>query len=39
MYEQRPDDLSDREKTMILKQYYGKLLAGANELKYHMNKQ
>ena len=39
MYEQLPDDLSDREKTMILKQYYGKLLAGANELKYHMNKQ
>lgn len=39
LYDQLPDDLSEREKTLILKQYYGQLLEGAIDLKSKMNKQ
>lgn len=39
MYEQLPDDLSDREKTAILKRHYGELLRGADQLRTQMLKQ
>lgn len=36
LYDQLPDDLSEREKTLILKQYYSRLLEGVGELKSKM---
>ena len=39
MYEQLPDDLSEREKTVILKRHYSQLLRGAAQLRTQMLKQ
>lgn len=37
LVDQLPDEMPDREKTRILKQYYGALLDGANRLKEEWN--
>ena len=37
LVDQLPEEMSDREKTRILKKYYGELLDGANRLKQEWN--
>ena len=39
LYDQLPDELSDREKTAILKRYYGSLLDEAGQVQKTMKKQ
>lgn len=37
LFDQLPDEMPDREKTRILKEYYGELLDGAAQLKKKWN--
>ena len=37
LFDQLPDEMSVRQKTRILKQYYGQLLDGAEQLKHEWN--
>ena len=39
MYDQLPEDLSDRSKARILRQYYGDILEGADQLRIEMKQQ
>ncbi|MBR5018675.1 MAG: hypothetical protein IKX53_03440 [Bacteroidales bacterium] len=39
LYDQLPEELSDREKTAILKRYYGGILDEAGQLEKEMKKQ
>ena len=39
LYEQLPEEMSEREKTAILKRYYGEILDEAGQLQEEMKKQ